>query len=470
MCGTRWSSWTRARLSCLAERAAGLGEGQGEEGQGGHLADERLGRGDADLGPGVEVEDAVRAAGHRGVRVVGDGQDGPGLLPGGAEGGQGVGRFARLGDAEDERPAVHDEVARAELGGVFDLDGDVGQRLEEVLPDEAGVVGRAAGDEDDARGLPEGLRGEAGVVEEDPPGLEGDPALQGVPDDVGLLEDLLGHEVLEAALLDHGRLPVEGLHGLLDRGPGEGGEADAPRRQDGDLAVVHVGDAPGVVEEGRDVRREEGLAGAEADDGRRAVAGGDDLAGIARRDAGHGEGPFELADRGPDGLLEGAAEVLLDEVDDDLGVGLGPERVALGPEPLLERPVVLDDAVVDEGDRAAAVGVRVGVVLARPAVGRPAGVPDAAGAGERMEADLLGQVADLALDPPPPDPVAVEDGDAGRVVAAVLEPPQSLDEVGHRVPGADAADDAAHVSSPLLEVRLFFVRLAGIGRRHRAGR
>ena len=61
------------------------------------------------------------------------------------------------------------------------------------------------------------------------------------------------------------------------------------------------------------------------DDDGRAVAGGDDLARIARRDAGHGEGPFELADGGADGLLEGAVEVLLDEVDDDLGVRLGPE-------------------------------------------------------------------------------------------------------------------------------------------------
>ena len=42
-----------------------------------------------------------------------------------------------------------------------------------------------------------------------------------------------------------------------------------------------------------------------------------------------------------------------------------------------ELPPVLDDAVVDDCDRAGAVGVRVGVLFGRVPVGRPAGVADA---------------------------------------------------------------------------------------------
>ena len=38
----------------------------------------------------------------------------------------------------------------------------------------------------------------ADLVEPDPAGVEGRPAEQRVPDDLGLLEDLLEHEVLEA--------------------------------------------------------------------------------------------------------------------------------------------------------------------------------------------------------------------------------------------------------------------------------
>ena len=39
-----------------------------------------------------------------------------------------------------------------------------------------------------------------------------------------------------------------------------------------------------------------------------------------------------------------------------------------------------------------------------------------------------------------------DDRDAGRVVAAVLEPPQPLDEDGEDLLAADVADDAAHMS------------------------
>src|SRR5258706_188318 len=66
---------------------------------------------------------------------------------------------------------------------------------------------------------------------------------------------------------------------------------------------------------------------------------------------------------------------LLDEMGDDLGVGLAPELVA--PRELLpELGEVLDDAVMDQRDASVAGEVRVGVHLGDAAVGGPAGVPD----------------------------------------------------------------------------------------------
>ena len=105
---------------------------------------------------------------------------------------------------------------------------------------------------------------------------------------------------------------------------------------------------------------------------------------------------------------------------DDLGVGLAGQRVAGRLEPGAQRGEVLDDAVVDHGDRAVAGQVRVGVAVVGPAVGRPAGVPDAGGAGrQRVLGDQLlevGQLAGLArrLEPAP----AVEDGHARTASAA----------------------------------------------------
>ena len=57
---------------------------------------------------------------------------------------------------------------------------------------------------------------------------------------------------------------------------------------------------------------------------------------------------------------------------------------------LLERLEVLDDAVVDDGHFAVAAKVRVGVDVARRAVGGPAGMADAdaAGGGLRRQQGL----------------------------------------------------------------------------------
>jgi hypothetical protein len=67
--------------------------------------------------------------------------------------------------------------------------------------------------------------------------------------------------------------------------------------------------------------------------------------------------------------------VFLHQVGDDFGVGLGDELMAVGGELLLERQIVLDDAVVDDDDLALAVAVRVGVLFGGTAMGGPTGVP-----------------------------------------------------------------------------------------------
>ena len=60
--------------------------------------------------------------------------------------------------------------------------------------------------------------------------------------------------------------------------------------------------------------------------------------------------------------------------------------------------------------------------------------------------DLL-EVRQLAGAAPELDRSVADDRDAGRVVAAVLEPPQAVDEDRQHLLRADVADDAAHSES-----------------------
>jgi hypothetical protein len=128
-----------------------------------------------------------------------------------------------------------------------------------------------------------------------------------------------------------------------------------------------------------------------------------------------------------------------------LGVGVGGEGHPVGGQAPAQLGGVLDDAVVDHRHVARRVDVGVGVGVGRLAVGRPAGVADAGGGGQAP-----GKGGGQVGHPPGPlvdlQPGPAEEGDAGRVVAPVLQSLQALQEDGRGRLRADVADDPTHVS------------------------
>ena len=134
-----------------------------------------------------------------------------------------------------------------------------------------------------------------------------------------------------------------------------------------------------------------------ADGERAALARGNHKVVVAGKDDGEREGALQARKRVLDGHLwsNSLAELVADDVDDRLGVGVALEDMALGGELGLEFAEVLDDAVVH--DRDLAVHVRVSVALGGAAVGGPAGVPDAGVAAERLLQETPFEVAQLAL-------------------------------------------------------------------------
>ena len=87
---------------------------------------------------------------------------------------------------------------------------------------------------------------------------------------------------------------------------------------------------------------------------------------------------------------------LLDQVGDDLGVGLGDKLVPLRGELALQLQIVFHNAVVNHDDAARAVAMRMGVFFGGAAVRGPARVADAERAVERVLAENLFKVAQLA--------------------------------------------------------------------------
>ena len=130
----------------------------------------------------------------------------------------------------------------------------------------------------------------------------------------------------------------------------------------------------------------------------------------------------------------------------------GTEEVSPSLQLLLDLGVVLDDAVVDDGDVARAVEVGVGVRRLRGAVGRPAGVSDSRekplGRQVALQAQRLYRLGTLGGAGPPGLPGAHQ-GNPCRVVAPILQARQALKQRLQGVAGAHDSDDAAHEVSLL---------------------
>ena len=179
---------------------------------------------------------------------------------------------------------------------------------------------------------------------------------------------------------------------------------------------------------------------------RRAAPGADEQARVAGEDDREREGAFELREGLRRGLfrVEAAFHVGIDQVGDHLGIGVGDELPPLRLQLRPELAVVLDDAVVDHRD--AAGGVRVGIGFAGRAMGGPAGVADANCAADGAPGDQTFELDELALGAAKLDQAVGERRETRRIVAAVFEAPQPVEDVWRRLIRAGDTDDSAHSS------------------------
>ena len=180
------------------------------------------------------------------------------------------------------------------------------------------------------------------------------------------------------------------------------------------------------------------------------MARADEEARVVVVDHDEREVALELVEREAHGLDEVAFVVVLDEVRDRLGVGLGRERVAVRDEIRRELAVVLDDAVQDDRElRGVASCERMRVRFGHPAVRRPASVAEAGRRGRAVRAGPRLQVVERADRADVVETMALEERDSGRVIAAVLQALEALEQERLALTRPDVSDDPAHVIGSL---------------------
>ena len=306
---------------------------------------------------------------------------------------------------------------------------------------------RAAADDVDVLDLTQTLVGQAVVLEQNCVVL--DTRLYGVGNCLGLLHDLLEHEVLVAALFRSGHVPRYGLDLLLDWVAKLVHNNYAVRTNDGNLVIVQNNVALGAIDNGGNVGRDHVLALTNADNQRVAAACSDDLLRVVHRD----NAQCVRAAQTLYSLQNGLCEVLLlagvqivHQMSNCLGVGLGLELVAVRFQTLTQLLVVLDNAVMYDCYLALAAQMRMRVAVGRLAVGGPAGVTDTASTVHiaAFLLDLLLKVGDAAACLDNAQAILGEGSYTGGVIAAVFQAVQALNENRKRVLVSGESNDSTH--------------------------
>ena len=238
-------------------------------------------------------------------------------------------------------------------------------------------------------------------------------------------------------------------------------EADDGHRLGGDgddLVLLQLQRLAGVPDERRDVGPEEVLTVADAHHQGAVAPGAHDHPGVIGVHRQQRERALELLHHRAHRGGEVTVVRRVQQLRDDLGVGLAVEPDPLLLEPGLEGVEVLDDAVVDQCELAGgAPAVRMRVLVGRAAVGGPPGVSDRrSGRRQGLLRDQPGEVGELARLLADVDAgvraITVDKRHARRVVPAVFEAPEALHDHVERssvVGPADISDDSTHGFQPM---------------------
>ncbi len=278
---------------------------------------------------------------------------------------------------------------------------------------------------------------------------------QGLRNGARLLVNLLEHEMPVLAALDG----VCGQFALAHRPHGRYAirvhDADGFAADLRDVALLQEHEPAGHRQQRRHVGSDEVFIDAEPDDHRASRTREHDALRIRFAHDRQRVRPVQFADRPAHGLTEAACtrQMMVDSMRDHFGVGFRAEGIPEVDEPGPQRLVVFDDAVVHDGD-AVERDVRMRIARGRHAVGGPAGVGDADVPRDGRRGERVLQCLDLAHRAQTGELMTLgQHGEPRRIVAAVLEAPQALDEDRNRIAFRNNTDDSAHALSPLRRAR-----------------
>ena len=274
-------------------------------------------------------------------------------LPRQLNGCQRVGSLSALRDGHHHIVGENDWVAIAELRGILHFYGNAAQSLDELLADECRVPTRATGHDDETPGAHQSLAIVDDCRERDAVRIHVYASPHATAQALRLLEDFLQHEVGITSLFQLSERDVNLLHLRMLRFACDVHHFQIfTETQECDVTIIQINHLVGVLGNRAGIgSKEEIPVAAQSDHKRRTLTGTDDGVGMLAVQDGNGVCANHLTQCHLHRFQQVqvvAHHDVLDELHQHLRVSNAAELDATAHEVLLQRLIVLDDAVVDE--------------------------------------------------------------------------------------------------------------------------
>lgn len=223
-----------------------------------------LGGGNTDLGTSVDVDTTVCHHGDGGTDNVDDTNSESTTLETVAQSKEGVSGLTRLGDKDAGVVTEDRGLSVKEVRSQLDRDGDLSQLLEDTTNSHARVVRSTASNEDDSAATTDGGNVLLKTTQSNSLVLNVEATTHSVDNGLGLLKNLLLHEVVVTALHNLLELDLNGLNGTDVGGArvlGQTVNVQLTIVNVSNIVVLEVEDLLGVLDNSRRVRGQEELNG-----------------------------------------------------------------------------------------------------------------------------------------------------------------------------------------------------------------
>ena len=201
----------------------------------------------------------------------------------------------------------------------------------------------------------------------------------GLHDSIGLLHDLLYHEMGITAFFRSVNIPVDMFNLVLDTFAVAVHDGHSVLSENCKLPFAETENITGMLKERRNIGCYHILVLTEPDDQRPVLTDCHYLPWIIRKEDAEGIRTLELHLSTAHCGNRVTAVIIIDKLGNDLGIRIAREGVAVRFEKSTELQIIFYYAVVYYCDLAAVSTVRMRIIIRRPSMGRPTGMTDTDG-------------------------------------------------------------------------------------------